>query len=226
MELRAYWDVLARRWRIVAGLTVASFLVSLVLALRGPTAYQGTISLAVSVVPEPRTGQFYGYDYYYPWLSSEYLADDLSQVIKSEAFARDVSQRLGGQVSPGAVVEAVRPQKTHRILTVTVSAPTAEGAVALAQAVADTIDAKGGEYLAQLRAQNGMVRLLGSPKVTQGGPLGVAGDVALRTAVGLFVGLLLAFLLDYLDPRVRSAEEIEAMLGVPVLAQVPEGPAA
>ncbi len=43
-------------------------------------------------------------------------------------------------------------------------------------------------------------------------------------ALGLVLGLALAFLRDALDTRVRSAEEIGDRLGLPLLARVPEPP--
>ena len=43
----------------------------------------------------------------------------------------------------------------------------------------------------------------------------------LRTVIGLLVGVGLAFLIDYVDPSLRSRQETEAVLQLPVLGEIP-----
>ena len=91
MQLREYWTIVRRHLWLVLGLPAITLLASGYLAMRGPTAYCSSMKLAVGIIPEPREGPAYKYDLYYPWLASEYLADDLTEVVKSQAFAQDVS---------------------------------------------------------------------------------------------------------------------------------------
>ena len=49
----------------------------------------------------------------------------------------------------------------------------------------------------------------------------MAAEIGLRTAAALFVALGLAFLLDYLDDRLRDRRQIETFLGAPVLGEIP-----
>jgi Mrp family chromosome partitioning ATPase/ElaB/YqjD/DUF883 family membrane-anchored ribosome-binding protein len=49
-------------------------------------------------------------------------------------------------------------------------------------------------------------------------------DIAIGAAVGLVVGILLAFLQDLLDTRVRNTEEVQRRLRLPLLAKVPSPP--
>jgi capsular exopolysaccharide synthesis family protein len=49
-------------------------------------------------------------------------------------------------------------------------------------------------------------------------------NVAIGLGVGLALGIALAFLLDALDTRVRSAEEIAEALELPILAAIPPAP--
>ena len=49
----------------------------------------------------------------------------------------------------------------------------------------------------------------------------MVSEIALRTLIGLIVGIALAFLVDYLDPSLRSREEVERLLEVPVLGEIP-----
>lgn len=49
-------------------------------------------------------------------------------------------------------------------------------------------------------------------------------NVALALIFGLIIGLALAYLWEALDTRLRSAEEIAELLGLPLLARIPEPP--
>jgi succinoglycan biosynthesis transport protein ExoP len=48
-------------------------------------------------------------------------------------------------------------------------------------------------------------------------------NLALGALVGLVVGLGLAFFIEYLDTSVKTMEDVESLLGVPVLAIIPQG---
>jgi capsular polysaccharide biosynthesis protein len=179
------------------------------------------LRLTVGIVPEAGDGKFYTYDRYYSWLAAEYLADDLSEVIKSRAFADDVSKRLGGQVAAGQIQGATNPQKLHRILTVSVSAGAEQQALDIAGAIADTLRENGGKYLAQLSSQNAAISVIDPPALVPAGPsLRDKLDLPLRFILALAAALGLVFLLDYLDDSVRGAGDIES-IGLAVLGEIP-----
>lgn len=222
MELRAYGSVLKRHAMLIGLITLATLVVSVVLALRGPTAYTATMRLAISVVPDPRVGDFFKYDSYYAVLSSEYLADDLSELLRSEAFAADVSAELGQTVQPEQIVDLTRTKKTHRLLDVQIASSDPQTALAIAQAYERVLNSKLSEYLAFLQANNGFVRIVNRPKVTRTNTLPLtAAEVGLRTMAGLLGAVGLAFLLEYIDDRLRDRRQVESFLGTTVLAEIP-----
>jgi capsular polysaccharide biosynthesis protein len=221
MELRQYGSVLMRRWPIWVGLALFMCLVSIFLSLRGPVAYEATIRLAVGTRPLPSSVGYYDPNYY-AWISSEYLADDLSELLRSEAFAQDVSEVLGYRVDPRDLSNVVRTQKTHRMLDVTISAPTFEQALTISRAYEQVINTKLQSYFPQLQVQNAQVTVINRPKIERAlTPAALAGTVALRTLVGLALGLALAFLVEYLDSSVRDRDEAERLTGAPVLGEIP-----
>ena len=222
MELKAYGSVVRRRWRLVALITLLTLAAATALALRGPSAYQATMKLAISVVPDPRVGDFFKYDSYYAWLSSEYLADDLSEVIRSEAFAQDVSDVMNYEVDASAIANTTRAKKTHRLLDITVSSASPIEAQRTAEAIETVLNTRLPEYLAFLQANNGYVRIINRPRVARTNSLPLAGaEILLRTVAGALVGVGLAFLLEYLDDRLRDRRQVESFLGAPVLAEIP-----
>ena len=50
---------------------------------------------------------------------------------------------------------------------------------------------------------------------------GLISEIGLRTVIGLLIGIGLAFLLDYLDASVRTRDEAEDLLRLPVLGEIP-----
>jgi len=224
VELRDYIAVVQRRWPIVATVTILALLVGAFFTLRGPRAYQATIRLAVSAGADARAdaAPYVYYRDYYAWLASEYLADDLSEIIKSDAFAADVKRALNDPMEGAAIRQVIRTKKTHRILEVTVQAPTEEQAGRLATGIDEVIRTQGAKYLAQLATPNSQIARIDDPSVHPATTTPAqALDIALRGLVGLLAGLLLAVLAEYLDSRLRSARDVEQSLGLRVLGEIP-----
>jgi capsular polysaccharide biosynthesis protein len=222
MELRAYGAVLKRHARLILVITLATLVLSIAMALRGPSAYTASMRLAISVVPDPRVGDFFKYDSYYSVLTSEYLADDLSELLRSEAFAADVSAEMGNTIEPEAIANLTRTKKTHRLLDVQIVAGDPQSAMAIAQAYERVLNTKLDQYLAFLQANNGYVRIVNRPRVARTNTLPLtAAEVGLRTMAGLLGAIGLAFLLEYVDDRLRDRRQVESFMGTTVLAEIP-----
>lgn len=224
MELREYLAILRRRWIIIVGVTALIALAAAAFTFRGPRSYEATLRLAVSVGGSPvADNPPYGYfREYYLWLAAEYLADDLSEIVRSDAFIQDVRARLDAELQGAFVRDVVRARKTHRIIEVTVQARDAEEAQRMAVAVGEVMRSETHKYLAQLATPGGRVAIIdpptARPAVTTGSQL---ADIGLRTALGLLVAIFLAFVVDYVDTRFRTSGEIERILGLPILGEIP-----
>ncbi len=222
MQLREYWSIIKRRWWLVVALPAVALVASGYLALRGPAAYCSSMKLAVGIIPEPRDGPYYKYDLYYPWLASEYLADDLTEVLKSQAFAQDVSAELGYSLDPSLAAGTMRSKKTHRTIDLAICGQDPATVSAAGEAYERVLNTRLGDYFGQLQAQNGQVRIINRPTVGRASSTGgMAAEMALRGLLGLALGVGLAFLLDYLDQRLRDRRDLEGSLGLPTLAEIP-----
>jgi capsular polysaccharide biosynthesis protein len=226
MELRQYWKIIWKRAWIPLALLLIVLGASLVLRQPSPPLYQATLRVLVGVKPEPARGEYYTYDRYYTWLSSEYLADDFSEVVKYSAFARDVTAKLAAgptpvEVPPGAIQGATVAEKQHRILTLHVTWGDPQQLTAIATAAAQVLAEEGGKYFAQVGLEGVSLTVIDEPTVTQVPPgLSQRLDLPLRLVLALVAGLALAFFLDYLDDSVRDRAELEA-LGIAVLGELP-----
>lgn len=232
MQLLEYWSIIRRRlWLIgLLGLTVAA--VSAFLAFRGPNAWCSKLQLLISFSPEvqatsPRFGvpdpvRYDSYYYYYAFVASEYLADDLSEVLKSDAFARDVVAELGHSIEPGLIVASTRTKKTHRTIDVSICGADRNAILEVGEAYERTLNTKMRDYFGQLQASNATARVINSASLSRGSStMGILADVLLRTVLGLALGVALAFLLDFLDQTLRDRGDAERVLGLPILAEVP-----
>lgn len=223
MDFRDYLTILRRRWAVVAFVTVVALAVGGAFTLRGPRSYEGTARMAVSVGADGQSNlpPYYSREYY-SWLASEYLADDLGEIVKSDAFLTDVRAYLDTDLRGALVRDVVRARKTHRILEVTVQAPQPEQARQMAAAISDVVREQGHKYLAQLATPGGRVVVIDAPSVRPATTTGsLVADIGLRAALGFLVGLFLAFVVDYVDSTLRTAREVERTLGLPILGEIP-----
>jgi capsular polysaccharide biosynthesis protein len=226
MELREYWHIIRRRWWLPVGLAVAVGLLTVVMQRPWqprPPSYTATMRFNVGIQPE-RLSDVYTYDRYYTMLTSEYLVDDMGEIVRSQRFAEEVSRRLADQgiTVPAAAIGAItQPGKLHRILTVNVSWGDPSQIGAIAQAVADTVTEGSAEFFSQFSAEEADIRLIDPPVVAQVGRSAREQlDLPLRIALALAAGVGLAFILHYLDDYVRERTDLEKM-GLVVLGEVP-----
>jgi capsular polysaccharide biosynthesis protein len=226
MELREYWRIILRWWWLPVGL--AALVAALTLLQQRPwrphpTSYQANMRFNIGLQPERIPG-VYTYDRYYTMLTSEYLVDDLSEIVRGQVFTDEVSRRLAAQgitVSPGAIGASTQPGKLHRILTVTVHWPDETQLRAIANAVTGVLTERSADFFGQFSASEADIRLIDSPTVIPVAPPARQQlDLPLRVFLALAAGVALEFLLNYLDNTVRDEGDL-ASLGLPVLGRVP-----
>lgn len=226
MELRLYWRTIRRRLWMVILLPLVVLGISL--ALRGPAAprYEATVRLIVDVPLLP-VQEGMSFD---PRESAaqaaEFLVDDFSQFVTGDAVAASVSARLGDQgvqVPPGVIRGTGSSEKIHRTVTLTVVWHDPDEALAISRAVVEALKEESPRYFARLGGLEPQISVFDGPRVARLAPsLWQQLDLPLRVLLALLVGLGLAFLLHYLDDRIREPADLEA-LGLPVLGEIPGG---
>ncbi|MGD8626702.1 MAG: hypothetical protein PVF47_11270 [Anaerolineae bacterium] len=217
MELRAYWHIVWRRWWLVAILVAAVLVVSLVTYEAPPPVYQASMRFAIGIEGQEPVNAASGEGRSDAWLASEYLADDLSQVLRGGDFAAQISERVGFAVPAGTIFAS----REHRIMSVSITWDDPDQIVAIAEAVGAEVEDGGAAYFPQLEGVQAQAVLIDGPGVGQvGRSLQDKLDLPIRLFIALLAGVGLAFLWDYLDDTVRDRAEVEA-LGVPVLGEIP-----
>lgn len=244
MELRALWTVIVRRWWLV----VVPFMAAALLALAAytlagtlPAQVRGWLYLAFPPPPSPGYSTMiryaigqpldnpdgpYLYNREYPaWLASEYIANGLADWVRTGSFAQAVSEELR---AAGVIVEAgplqghIAADNQRSLLVVYIQNwPEAEQLKAIAEAATRVLQTRNREVFPQVGS--GAVVTPLDPVVVGAAPPSLSSrlNLPLRLGLALAAGLALAFLVDYLDPTVRSRAELEA-LGLGVLGEIPK----
>jgi capsular polysaccharide biosynthesis protein len=218
MELRQYWQIVWRRWWLIAALVILVLVVSLVTYQSPEPVYVASMRFAIGIEGVEPVDSVSGEGRSDAWLASEYLADDLSEVLKGGDFANRISQRVDFDVAAGSIFAS----REHRIMTVTITGNDPARVQAVAEATAAAIADGGADYFPQLTGVEARAVLIDGPGIGQAGPsLQAQLDLPLRLFVALVAGVALAFLWDYFDDTVRNRTEIES-LGLRVLGEIPK----
>jgi capsular polysaccharide biosynthesis protein len=217
MELRQYWRIVLRRWWLIAALVAIVLAVSLITYSEPAPTYVATMRFAIGIEGDEPVSIVSGDGRSDAWLASEYLADDLSEVLKGGDFAARISERVGFDVPAGAIFAG----REHRVMTVTITWRDRDQVQAIAEAVGAIVKDGGANYFPQLLGVEAKAVLIDGPGIGQTGrSLKDKLDLPVRLFVALVAGVALVFLWDYLDDTVRDRGELEA-LGAPVLGEIP-----
>ncbi len=217
MELRQYWRIVWRRWWLIVALLGVVLVVSLVTYREPEQVWTATMRFAIGIEGSESVNAPSGEGRSDAWLASEYLADDLSEVLKGGSFAARIGEQVGYEVSAGTIFAS----REHRIMTVSVTWPDREQVQEIAEAAGAAIQDGGADYFPQLAGVEAEAVLIDGPGIAPvGRSLTDKLDLPIRLFVALAAGVALAFLWEYLDDTVRDRAEVES-LGVPVLGEIP-----
>jgi|GEM_PF-1203677 len=120
MELKQYWNVIwKRRWLVLAIVFLVAA-VSALMALTAKRSYETEIRLITRQEPSPddagnglagNPGELvFTFNRYYNWFGSEFLVDDYTQIVESDAFAASVLDTMREPFFPEKVMEDLNKQ--------------------------------------------------------------------------------------------------------------------
>ncbi|WNB92496.1 Wzz/FepE/Etk N-terminal domain-containing protein [Bacillus sp. NEB1478] len=150
------------------------------------------------------------------------MINTYSVIIKSPTILNDVIKDLDLNQSVEGLNEeiTVNSEQNAQVFNLTVENEDPAEAVDIANKIAKTFSGKIPEIM---NVDN--VKIL-SPAVLKENPTPVNPkpllNIAIALVVGLMVGVGLAFLLEYLDNTIKTEEDIQAILQLPVLGVIPK----
>jgi hypothetical protein len=242
MELREYWRIFGRRWWLALLPAVVVAVYTLLTFQTPPTVYQAHMNFTAGLPAEFKP-EDYSYDRYYAWLTSEYIANGLTDVARRERFAAAVSVRLaqngvlmpdGSAIPSGAIQGAIASDNAQSLFVIYITWGDPDTLLSIADAVTLELTENAWAYFPQLTALDPELEVGFSVpparRVDDPVPVTLPPSLrnqltgpAVRIALGLAFGLALVFLLHYLDPTVHERRELEA-LGFVVMGEIPRRP--
>jgi capsular polysaccharide biosynthesis protein len=187
------------------------------------TAYNAGIRFIVSQEPSEAAAES-DEERLANWQTSEYIVNGLTDWVRGGQFAQLVSEQLaesGLNIDAGAVRGSIAADNTRSMMTLSMTFGDAAALEAMMNAAAAVLVEENEVGLPQLGGETAALVQLDQPIIN---PV-TAGileqlQLPLRIVLAVGAGVALAFLVDYLDPSVRSKEELEEM-GLAVMGEIP-----
>lgn len=190
--------------------------------------YSDYVSVSESIADEFASG---------PTLTSPSFDHLVYQQILTDE-SQSGSNSIPGGLQEGNIAGALSAGRVHSLVTVTATWPNGDGAKALAKAVGEVTTAHIDEYMDYVISNNSSVSAIATrpviaARVVTGAtaPITIAGSSASKPTllaalvlVGLIIGIALAFLIEYLDDRIRRANDVVQLLQLPVYGEIPHAP--
>lgn len=232
MELRHYWGILRRAWKLLVGLPLLVAVVTLVLDVVLPPTYTITTQMLVTQQQIAATASpltLPNYENYHSWVSSEYADDDLPQLVQTRRFTTDVANWVQSQhgitLDPDDLTTQFSAERQHRMVSLTVVDRDQKVARYLAQGAVAMLQQNGLGYWerqdsATLKVSEVDMPLQAKPEK---GVLAIILDVVLRSLLALILAIGVAFILHYLDRSIQTRAQVEA-LGIVPAGMIPREP--
>jgi len=148
------------------------------------------------------------------------LINTYNGIIKSPAILSIVIENLDLDSTPAALDSkiTVSSVQNSQIITVTVQDPNPNIAVDIANSIASVFQK---EIITLMNVDN--VNILAKAEIPEN-PSPIKPDpilnMAIAAVIGLMIGVGIAFLLEYLDTTMKTEQDIEELLGLPILGHV------
>ena len=148
--------------------------------------------------------------------ASQMLANDVSTLLKSDRVASDTASNLHMDSLKGYTTK-VTSETTSRVITLSVTGSDPDTAAAVANKMASNVS-KVAQQVMEVQSVNVIDEAVAPP--TPSGP-NRPMYCAVAFLAGLFIAIALIVLGDMLNTKVRNADEIEELLGLPVIGRMP-----
>ncbi|MFY9447024.1 MAG: Wzz/FepE/Etk N-terminal domain-containing protein [Dethiobacteria bacterium] len=214
LDLRDLWHMVVNRWQFIVVIPLVAMLISAVVSIFFITPqYQSSATLLVLKQQPEQSLQ------YSDLQISRQLVQTYREIARSRRVLDSVIDNLKLDYSYGQLREKVEVTSVRdtEVIHITVTDPNPRLARRIANQVADSFKAQTEEIM-QLESVTILdYAVIPSRPVSPRIPL----NIAIALVVGLMVAAGLVFLLEYLDNTVKTPEDVQEYLGLPVLGIIP-----
>lgn len=148
--------------------------------------------------------------------ASQMLTNDVATLIESERVLGDAAEGLNMESLDDYELD-VESSTSTRVITLSVTGDSAQAVAIVANEIAEVVNEVAQEVMS-VEAVN-IIDEASTPTAPSGPNRIMYTAVALLA--GIFLAIALIVLMDMANTRVRSAEEAEELLGIPVIGRIP-----
>lgn len=213
MTLLELLHLLRKHLKLVIALPLACMLVVGAYSyVAMPNTYSATVSMYVLVKQENANSNSLSSDL----SASQMVTNDVATLLKSDRVVNETASALALD-SLKAYKTSITSSTTSRVLSLEVTGPDAEMAANVANKMADEVSSVAHDVM-----NVDSVNVVDSAKV----PTAPSGPkrplfMAIGLLGGLFVAVAIVVVSDMLNTKVRDEEELEELLGLPVIGRIP-----
>lgn len=217
ISLQDIFKTLKKRIGLIVSITIGAMLIAGIISFFFLTpVYQGSTQILVNQTKQTEQQTIQTQDIQ----ANLQLINTYNVIIKSPAILNKVIEQLDLDTTPTSLTNAISVTNANnsQVVNITVQHEDPAIAVDIANTVAFVFQ---DEIPTLMNADN--VNIL-SPAVLSANPSPVKPNktmnVAIAMVVGLMIGVGLAFLLEYLDTTMKTEQDVEDILGLPILGLV------
>ncbi|UQZ75693.1 capsular biosynthesis protein [Niallia circulans] len=216
ISLKELFDTLKKRVSLIISITLVAMIVSAVVSYFIITPeYKSSTQILVNQAKDDQS--IYNYN---EVQTNVQLINTYSVIIKSAAILNNVKKELGLDMSISDLNDKISVESAQNSQIMTVSVKDSDPTVAL-QIANTTAEVFEKEIKNLMKVDNVSILPLADDQenrspVSPNPPL----NIAVAALIGLIIGVGLAFLLEYLDNTVKTEQDIEKLLELPVLGAI------
>ena len=213
MTLLDLFHLLRKHLKLVILLPLACMLAAGVYSfVMMPNTYSATVSMDVLVQQDNANSNSLTSDL----SASQMVTNDVATLLKSDRVVNETASSLGLE-NLKAYKTSITSSTTSRVLSLEVTGPDAQMAANVANKMADEVSTVAHDVM-----NVDSVNVVDSAKVPTA-PSGPKRPLYMAVGLlgGLFVAVAIVVVEDMLNTKVRDQEELEELLGVPVIGRIP-----
>ena len=219
IDLIEYFAIIKKRFWIVILTTVIAVGISVIIFhLNKEQLYEAETTMIVNVQSNENQSMLTSDQIYDQIYAGEKLAVLYGEIIKSRAVLQPVIERLNLEMTPqqlAGMISVSQVNETHIMnLSVTDTDPDR------AKSIANTIPEVFTEEVKRTIKANGVEvldpSLGGYPIVSNS-----SNKVLIAGVLGVMIGLFIIFLIEFLDNKVKTPQDMEKYFNIPVLGVIP-----
>lgn len=218
LDLKDFYYILRKRMKLIVVITLGCTIVSGVLSffVIKPT-YEASATI---IVGKPKSNEKNNTQYS-DVMMYQNLIKTYAEIAKSTSVAEKSANKLNGKVTAGSLekIVTITPQQGTQILQIKADSKNAQDAVNIVNTVSQTFI----EECKRVFPTGGDIQIMDKAKFPE---KPVKPKKSLNVAIAFFIGLMasvgLSFVLEYMDSTIKTEDDIEKYLGLPVIGIIPK----